>query len=261
MALVDGKSTHYTSAVDRATGTPTVKHLWALRTYAAIANGVDGRRRGRGRSICALRTFCTGLFFVAALAFAQLSAAAGDANPAAAAFMQKLGNDAIEELFDSTISRSEREARFRRLLNDHFDMAAISKFVLGHHWRSANEAQRVEFQQLFVDFIVRSYWVSFSEELRGVAFTVTGSSTSSSGTALVHTRIDMPSSESIRVDWRLRAAEGSFPILDIIVEGVSMGVTHRSEFASVIQSHGGVDGLIEVLRAKNLQSASRSTKP
>jgi len=259
MALVDGKDTHYTSAVDRAAGTPTV--LRALQAHEAIANGVDGRRRGRGWPTCGLRAFCTGLFFVVAIAFAQPSAAAGDANPAAAAFMQKLGNDAIEELFDSTISRSEREARFRRLLNDHFDMAAISKFVLGRHWRSANEAQRVEFQQLFVDFIVRSYWVRFSEELRGVAFKVTGSSISISGTTLVHTRIEMPSSESIRVDWRLRAAEGSFSILDIIVEGVSMGVTHRSEFAAVIQSHGGVDGLIEVLRAKNLQSAGRSTKP
>src|ERR1043166_3979575 len=105
MALVDRKSTYYTSAVDRATGTPTGKHLRGLRTYAAIANGVDGRRRGRSRPICALRTFCTGLFFVAVFAFAQPSAAAGDANPAAAAFMQKLGNDAVEELFDSTISR------------------------------------------------------------------------------------------------------------------------------------------------------------
>jgi phospholipid transport system substrate-binding protein len=140
----------------------------------------------------ALRTFCTALFLVAVLVFAQPTAAAGDANPAASAFMQKLGNDAIEELFDSTISRSEREARFRRLLNDHFDMAAISKFVLGRHWRSANEAQRVEFQQLFVDFIVGSYWVSFSEEIRGVAFTVTGSDSGGGGTILVHTRMICP---------------------------------------------------------------------
>jgi phospholipid transport system substrate-binding protein len=261
MAIFDGKSTHYTSAVDRTTGTPTVKDLRALRAHAAIANGVDWRRLGRARSMCALRTFCTALFLVAAFAFAQPTAAAGDANPAASAFMQKLGNDAIGELFDSTISRSEREARFRRLLNDHFDMAAISKFVLGRHWRSANEAQRLEFQQLFVDFIVGSYWVSFSEELRGGAFTVTGSSAGDDGTILVHTRIAMPSSENVRVDWRLRDSDGKFPIVDIIVEGISMGVTHRSEFASVIQSRGGVDGLIEVLRTKHLQSASGSTEP
>lgn len=206
------------------------------------------------------RTFLATLLIAIAFAFAQPAAAAGDANPAASTFMQKLGNDAIEELFDSTISRSQREARFRRLLNDHFDMAAISKFVLGRHWRSATDAQRVEFQQLFVDFIVRSYWVSVSEELRGVAFTVTGSSAASDGTILVHTRIAMPSSETIRVDWRLRDSDGNFPIVDIIVEGISMGVTHRSEFASVIQSRGGVDGLIEVLRTKNLQSASDSTR-
>ena len=261
MALLDCKSTHYTIAFDRATATPLVKDHQALRAYGAITNGVDRARLGTSQSMYALLTFCAAVLFVAALTFVQPAAAASDANLAASAFMQKLGNDAIAELFDSTTSRSEREARFRRLLNDHFDMAAISKFVLGRYWRSATEAQRVEFQQQFVDFIVRSYWVSFSDEIRDVAFTVTDSSDGGDGTILVHTRIDMPSSENIRVDWRLRAAHGSFPILDIIVEGVSMGVTHRSEFASVIQSRGGVDGLIEALRTKNLQSASSSAKP
>src|SRR6266850_4217503 len=102
----------------------------------------------------ALRTFCTALLLTATIAVAQSAAATGDANPAALAFIQDLANDAIKGLTDPAIPQAERETRFRQLLVDRFDMAAISKFVLGRYWRSANEAQRVEFQRLFVDFIV-----------------------------------------------------------------------------------------------------------
>ena len=207
----------------------------------------------------ALRTFCTALLLTAAIAVEQPAVATGDSSPAAFAFIRELGNDAIKELTDPAIPQPEREARFRRLLVDRFDMAAISKFVLGRYWRSTNETQRVQFQQLFVDFIVGSYSVRFSEYL-GEGIKVTGTSDEDGGTILVHSKIDMPSSEDIPVDWLLRRADGGFAIVDIIVEGVSMDVTERSQFASVIQNRGGVDALIEALRTKNLQFANRSTE-
>jgi len=206
----------------------------------------------------ALCTLCTAVFLAAAIAFSQ-PAVAGDANPAASAFIQELGNDAIQQLTDPAIPQSEREARFRRLLNEHFDMAAIAKFVLGRYWRSTNEVQRVEFQQRFVDFIVASYSVRFSEYM-AEGFKVTGSSVENGDTIAVHSKIDMPSSKDIQVDWRLRGSDRNFAIVDIVVEGVSMGVTQRSQFASMIQSSGGVNGLIEALRTRNVQFANSSTE-
>ena len=226
---------------------------------AAIADRAERAGLGGVRAMYALRACCTALLLTAAVAFSQQAAAAGDANSVASAFIQELGNDAIKELADPAIPRSEREARFRRLLVDRFDMAAISKFVLGRYWRSTDEAQRVEFQQLFADFMVGSYSVRFSEYL-GEGVKVIGSSAEDGGTILVHTTIDMPSSEDIRVDWRLRHADGNFAIVDIIVEGVSMEVTQRSAFASMIQDRGGLIGVFEALRTKNLQFANSSTE-
>ena len=53
------------------------------------------------------------------------------------------------------------------------------------------------------------------------------------------------------VDWLLTSQNGAYKISDVIVEGVSMAVTQRSEFASVIQRNGGqVEGLITALRQK-----------
>jgi len=207
----------------------------------------------------AIRAFCAALLFTAAISVAQSADAIGNTDPAAFAFIQELGSDALKGLTSPTIPPSERQVRFRRLLNDHFDVAAISKFVLGRYWHSTSEAQREEFQALFADFIVRSYSMRFSDYM-GQGIEVTGSNTGDDGTILVHSRIDMPSSGDIPVDWRLRPKGGSFAVVDVIIEGASMGVTQRSAFASIVQERGGVSGLIEALRTESLQSANSNAR-
>ena len=54
---------------------------------------------------------------------------------------------------------------------------------------------------------------------------------------------------AIDADWRVRAQGNQYLIIDISVEGVSMAVTQRSEFASVIKNHG-FEGLLAALRAR-----------
>ncbi len=50
--------------------------------------------------------------------------------------------------------------------------------------------------------------------------------------------------------------DGAYKISDVIVEGVSMLVTQRSEFASIIQRHGGqVQGLLDLMREKTASTA------
>src|SRR5215471_12715187 len=208
---------------------------------AVLAELRDKRAAGLGVAR-ALRAFCAVLLLTTTVA----AATTGDADPAT--FVQRLGNDAIKELADPAIAPSEREVRFRRLLRDRFDMAAISKFVLGRYWRAADERQRAEFQQLFVEFVVRSYSTRFGEYL-GKGIKVTGASAEDGGTVLVHSSIDMPSSSSrdVRVDWRLRGADDNLAVVDIVAEGVSMSVTQRSQFASMVQDHGGLTGAIDAL--------------
>jgi phospholipid transport system substrate-binding protein len=194
------------------------------------------------------------LLLAIAVAFVAAPAGADDANPAASAFMQSLGSKAIKELTDPAIPQADRQARFRMLLDEHFDMGAIAKFTLGRYWRTATDQERTEFRKLFEDFLVQSYSTRFSD-YHGEKFEVAGSTPADNGAIVVHSTIDMPSSEDIRVDWHLRSTDGGFAITDIVVEGVSMAVTQRSEFASVIQSRGGIAGLLDALRTKNAQSA------
>jgi phospholipid transport system substrate-binding protein len=57
--------------------------------------------------------------------------------------------------------------------------------------------------------------------------------------------------EPIHVVWRVRRRDGGYKIVDVIAEGISIAVTLRSEYVSVLKKNGGnVDGLTRVLRAK-----------
>ena len=58
----------------------------------------------------------------------------------------------------------------------------------------------------------------------------------------------LPSGEPIGVDWHMREGKTNWQIVDIVVEGVSLAVTMRSEFTSVIQTQGGIPELLRRLR-------------
>jgi phospholipid transport system substrate-binding protein len=178
------------------------------------------------------------------------------ASPAAADeptdFISTLGTRAITELADESMSQADRETRFRNLLNEHFDVPAIGRFVLGRHWKVASDEERTEFLGLFEDFIVRSYAVRFAG-YSGETFAVKGSTPGPKSATLVHSKVLRGNAEPIRVDWRVEPRGDKLVITDVIVEGVSMSVTQRSEFASVIQSSGGkIEGLLEALRNKTI---------
>jgi phospholipid transport system substrate-binding protein len=55
--------------------------------------------------------------------------------------------------------------------------------------------------------------------------------------------------ENLTVDWRLRPRDDRPVIIDLIIEGASLLVSQRSEFAAVIE-RSSMDGLLTELRAR-----------
>jgi phospholipid transport system substrate-binding protein len=191
---------------------------------------------------------CVLAFWFAAASF--VSAGAAPSEPPDV-FIKTLSQEAISSLTRNSISSEEREKRFRDLFTKNFDIPGIGQFVLGLHWRRATPEQRREFLALFEDFIVKSYAKQFGE-YSGDEFRTNQIIRVSDTDTLVSSQL-RPSADKqvVRVDWRVRASDSSYKIVDVVVEGISMSVTHRDEFAAVIRSSGGtVDGLITALRKK-----------
>jgi phospholipid transport system substrate-binding protein len=186
----------------------------------------------------------------ATLLLAAMPATAALSPDAAQKFISSLGGDAVGSLTGSTITQAERETRFRSLLESHFDMPGISKFVLGRYWKLASDPQQSKFKKLFETLLVQSYAKTFAK-YGGEKFQVTKSWTDGDGSIIVNTHIDRPNGDIIRLDWRVADQADTMRIIDLVVEGVSLRATHRSDFASAIQSSGGtIAGLLDVLRQK-----------
>ncbi|MDP6174074.1 MAG: ABC transporter substrate-binding protein, partial [Rhodospirillales bacterium] len=101
-------------------------------------------------------------------------------------------------------------------------------------------------------------WVlnGFSKRLAafsGAGMEITGTRAVGRRDVLVSTRLFRSSGPAVRAAWRIRAMNGGYKILDIMVEGVSMALTQRAEFASVIRRQG-LDGLIRRLHAQTAQA-------
>jgi phospholipid transport system substrate-binding protein len=177
---------------------------------------------------------------------AMAAVSAGDAEK----FINGLGSDALGSLTGKDLSQKDREARFRGLLQSNFDMPGISKFVLGRYWKLATPDQQTEFQKLLEDLLTQSYAKAFAQ-YAGEKFAVNGARSNDDGSTIVNSIINRPNGDIIRLDWRVEDEAGKTMITDLLVEGVSLRTTHRSDFASAIQSNGGtVAGLLDALRQK-----------
>ena len=184
----------------------------------------------------------------ALLAFPSLVRAA-PSTADAQKFIDSLGEAAISSLTGTDLSEDERETRFRGLLESHFDLPGISKFVLARYWRVATDAERADFRRLFEDLLVQAYAKKFAE-YAGERFKVSGALANDDGSITVNSLIDRPNGDQIRLDWRIEDVSG-LKISDLIVEGVSLRTTYRSDVGSVIQNGGGkVASLLDALRQK-----------
>jgi phospholipid transport system substrate-binding protein len=85
--------------------------------------------------------------------------------------------------------------------------------------------------------LVRFYGQRFAE-YHGESLRVIGSRAEPEG-AVVSSEIIRPRGPPIKVDWRLTTRNGVYKITDVTVDGVSMALTQRSEFAGLIQRNGG----------------------
>ena len=165
-------------------------------------------------------------------------------------FIESLADKAIKTLAIKGISRTERSVRFRKLLTRNFDIKTIGRWVLGRFWRHASSAQKKEYLKLFENLIVGTYADRF-ERYAGEKLVIVKTLSQSDKDMVVYTKIARQTSDApLKVDWRVRRRGGNLAIVDIIVEGVSMGQTQRSEFASAIRRDGGLDGFIAELKKR-----------
>lgn len=182
---------------------------------------------------------------------APARAADAEAADKARAFVVELADKTITSLTEDGIDKTERRKRFRVLMLENFAFEGIAKWVLGRYWRRASAEEQAEFLKLFEDLMVVIYADRFAQ-YSGEKLDVGKGEVRGENDILVHSVINRPEGlKPVDVIWRMRQVDAAFKILDLMVEGLSMGLTQQKEFSSVIRQNGGqIRGLLNELKKR-----------
>lgn len=170
-------------------------------------------------------------------------------------FVDSVGDEVLKIVKTPGQSGSEKEKTLVEMFKKHVDTNWMSGFVLGKYNRSTPKEKLEKFKAVYGDFLIQSYVPKF-KQYTGQEFKVVGARKGPGGNDyFVDTEINNGKDPTIKVVYRTIEKDGAQKIVDIVVEGVSLITTQRSEFGSVI-SNEGFDSLISRIetRLKKLKS-------
>ncbi|MBL42323.1 MAG: toluene tolerance protein [Rhodospirillaceae bacterium] len=163
-------------------------------------------------------------------------------------FIQSLGNKAIAMLSNKNSTKVQKISDFEKLLDEGFEVQLIARYALGKYWRKTQKDKKDEYILAFRKFIIDSY-ASRLGQFGGEKFSAVGVREDGKRGFIVNSLIETPNGTKVKVDWRVKKINNAFRIYDVVIEGISMVITQRDEFSSIIQRSGGnIDPLIKKLQ-------------
>jgi phospholipid transport system substrate-binding protein len=164
-------------------------------------------------------------------------------------FIDKFIKSSVQDIITADIEDAEKKLRFRSLLDSVFDIPSIGRFVLGRYWNRLQNQERDVFLSLFKDVIIQTWSRRFSD-YNGQTINVTGTLPDGEYGIVVNSVINGNTGVKYSLQWRLRQRDEGLRIVDIIVEGISMAITYRQDYSSIIRKNGGIDSLLDQLGQK-----------
>jgi phospholipid transport system substrate-binding protein len=187
------------------------------------------------------------------------AAAAPSENPAAgpSATVEATSEQVLAVLRDKASPVDQRLERIQQIAYQRFDFPTIGKLVLARGWRQLTPEQQETFLRDFKRHLSLDYGRRI-DAYTDQTVSILGERKEANGDATVKTQVNGTAAEAVAVDYRLRASNGEWRVIDIIVEGVSLVSSYRSQFQEIM-AKGGPTRVLKVLQEKNEKAAGDQT--
>ncbi len=205
-------------------------------------------------------TFLSGLIGLGALAVAPNAHAARNSD--AENYVQTNATAALAALGNPSLSTTQRQQQFQRLMTQFADMQRIAIYVVGRYRGALTEdvALRREWVDTFQAFAIATYEDQFAT-MSGAAIRVTGSEERVAGRdVVVDSSVRPPHGEPMRVQWRVLRSGNVWKVTDIAVgrDGVWLGQIQQRQFLAQLDSNNGnIRALISDLRGRTATMRQR----
>lgn len=188
-------------------------------------------------------------FPVTAAAQVAAPTAAATADPAAAAFVDRLSRDGFAVLRDQSLGRDAARAKFRTMLQQNVALADIGNRLIRRQRAAITPAQYAAYQAALPEFILNAY----SNRLYAYADAKVAilRSVPRGGFVDVVTRVTRAGGAPIDAIWQVRkGSAGAWQLHGLSVGGVNLALTQEADFAAYIQKNG-FDALVDFMKTAN----------
>jgi phospholipid transport system substrate-binding protein len=175
--------------------------------------------------------------------------AAADKEPSAQDVIQDTVDVVLGILRDESKSAAERRAEIETLAQQRFDFRTMSKLVLARNWKRLSSEEQSEFVVEFTEYLANDYG-SRIERYEQEKVAVLGEQPEPRGDVTVKTKVVGGENDGALVDYRMREEDGSWKIIDVVIEGISLVANFRDQFRDVM-GREGPSALLGKLREKN----------
>ncbi|MAS87499.1 MAG: toluene tolerance protein [Micavibrio sp.] len=202
-------------------------------------------------------TFIKSVFLAFFLLTFSPVAFAADDTAKAESFIDARVKSALEFIGDKDLPFDEKKKKFSGVLESSFDLKTIARFSLGRYWHALEDSDKPAYFSAFKEYIVNVYSQRF-KDYSGEVFKTTGARIDQNGDVLVNSSLIPADGAAVSVTWRVRDKKGGMKVVDVMIEGVSMAVTQRSDFSSIVSRNGGdVSMLLAHLQDQNKKLAAQ----
>ena len=115
---------------------------------------------------------------------------------------------------------------------------AIAATVLGPAWRTASKAEQSAYVQAFRGYVSRKYGKQFRGFI-GAKISVDKSTDFGNKGIIVNTTVTTSRSQRFAVEWHVVDRRGKLEFFDMIIEGVKLVSSERSEIRTILDRSGG----------------------
>jgi phospholipid transport system substrate-binding protein len=183
---------------------------------------------------------------------AALPAAAQELDPDE--LVQKITRDVLAAIeSDQALAAGDRQKAVKlaeEKVLPYIDFEEATRLAAGRGWRSASPEQRERLVAEFRNMLVRTYSNAIEGYAGQTLRVLPSRGKQDPQDTMVRTQFVRAGGPPLPIDFQMHKTPRGWKVYDIVVEGVSLVLTYRSEFDAV-QRQDGIDGLIKRLQEKN----------
>ena len=170
------------------------------------------------------------IFFLSVILFFNTSLFADEASD----WLRKEIDIILNAYLNENISNEERFLMIEQTINENFAGTGIAKFIAGNAWTKASKETKKNYVKSFKRHLalnIASMMQGYSDQI----YELSSSKIDKNKVILVNMEI-FSNTGSVVVTWRLKEAKNRLFVIDFLVADISLVVTKRSEFNSMLKN-------------------------